>query len=220
MAERTSTRDTTADVRPLRLPRDARRSQLVEAARSVFVSKGYHAAAMDDIAERAGVSKPVVYQHFAGKLDLYLVLLDESCELLVTTIREAIDSSDDNAERVAATVEAYFAFVDEGSEDYRLVFETDIANVDRVQERLEQLDRACSDAIADAIGRQTALAGVDSDLLGRTLVGMARVGAQAWLGAGRPYPRGHAAELVAGLAWRGLSGVPVTVPTPMVEAAD
>ena len=62
--------------RPTRLPRSARRKQLLEAAQEVFVAQGYHAAAMDDIAERAGVSKPVLYQHFPGKLELYLALLD------------------------------------------------------------------------------------------------------------------------------------------------
>ena len=61
-----------------RLPRPARRLQLLGAARDVFVANGYHAAAMDEIAERAGVSKPVLYQHFPGKLELYLALLDES----------------------------------------------------------------------------------------------------------------------------------------------
>src|SRR5215469_16057105 len=61
-----------------RLPKPARRRQLLAAAQEVFVAQGYHAAAMDDIAERAGVSKPVLYQHFPGKLELYLALLDES----------------------------------------------------------------------------------------------------------------------------------------------
>src|SRR4051794_25080759 len=55
-----------------RLPRRERRAQLLESALEVFVAQGYHAAAMDDIADRAGVSKPVLYQHFPGKLDLYL----------------------------------------------------------------------------------------------------------------------------------------------------
>jgi AcrR family transcriptional regulator len=62
--------------RGVRLPRSARRAQLLEAAQEVFVESGYHAAAMDEIADRAGVSKPVLYQHFPGKLDLYLALLD------------------------------------------------------------------------------------------------------------------------------------------------
>ena len=63
-----------------RMPRPARRLQLLGAARDVFVAQGYHAAAMDEIAERAGVSKPVLYQHFPGKLELYLALLDESAD--------------------------------------------------------------------------------------------------------------------------------------------
>ena len=65
-----------------RLPRSARRKQLLAAAQEVFVANGYHAAAMDDIAERAGVSKPVLYQHFPGKLELYLALLDTQAEAL------------------------------------------------------------------------------------------------------------------------------------------
>ena len=69
--------------RGVRLPRSARRAQLLEAAQEVFVGSGYHAAAMDDIADRAGVSKPVLYQHFPGKLDLYLALLDQHSGELV-----------------------------------------------------------------------------------------------------------------------------------------
>src|SRR4029079_8810698 len=77
----------TSDARPRssRLPRHERRRQLLDAALEVFVSQGYHAAAMDGIAERAGVSKPVLYQHFPGKLELYLALLDESVGTLVET---------------------------------------------------------------------------------------------------------------------------------------
>ncbi len=67
------------------MPRRERRDQLLESALEVFVAQGYHAAAMDDIAERAGVSKPVLYQHFPGKLDLYLALLDASCDRSSTT---------------------------------------------------------------------------------------------------------------------------------------
>ena len=73
-----------------RMPRSERRAQLLEAAQAVFVQSGYHAAAMDDIADRAGVSKPVLYQHFPGKLDLYLALLDKHCETLEGLVREAL----------------------------------------------------------------------------------------------------------------------------------
>src|SRR6201989_710937 len=89
--------------RPVRLPKPARRRQLLAAAQEVFVAQGYHAAAMDDIAERAGVSKPVLYQHFPGKLELYLALLDESVEALTATVRAALESTTDNKQRVTAT---------------------------------------------------------------------------------------------------------------------
>ena len=69
--------------RPTRLPRSARRKQLLAAAQQIFVAHGYHAAAMDDIAERAGVSKPVLYQHFPGKLELYRALLTTCADDLV-----------------------------------------------------------------------------------------------------------------------------------------
>src|SRR2546423_12992588 len=86
-----------------RLPKPARRRQLLGAAREVFVAQGYHAAAMDEIAERAGVSKPVLYQHFPGKLDLYLALLDESVAALATTVRNALATTTDNEHWRTAT---------------------------------------------------------------------------------------------------------------------
>src|SRR5207237_7658531 len=95
-----------------RLPKPERRRQLLIAAQEVFVAQGYHAAAMDEIAERAGVSKPVLYQHFPGKLDLYLALLDQHATDLVKKVRMALASTTDNRQRVEASVAAYFDFVD------------------------------------------------------------------------------------------------------------
>src|SRR5829696_8645266 len=110
--------------RPARLPRSARRKQLLAAAQDVFVAQGYHAAAMDDIAERAGVSKPVLYQHFPGKLELYLALLDTHCDAIVEKVRTAMRNTRDNKERVSGAVRAYFDFVHHGSGAFRLVFES------------------------------------------------------------------------------------------------
>ena len=89
-----------APARGTRLPRSARRAQLLGAAREVFVARGYHATAMDEIAEAAGVSKPVLYQHFPGKLDLYLALLDDGIGGLVAAVRSALQSTTDNKLRV------------------------------------------------------------------------------------------------------------------------
>src|SRR5664279_3528570 len=94
-----------------RMPRTARRAQLLDSALQVFVTQGYHSAAMDDIAVRAGVSKPVLYQHFPSKLELYLDLLGESAAEMVRLVREALTVSSDNHERVDNAVAAYFTFV-------------------------------------------------------------------------------------------------------------
>src|SRR5438105_6143613 len=112
----------------IRLPRSQRRRQLLGAAQEVFVEQGYHAAAMDDIAERAGVSKPVLYQHFPGKLDLYLALLDTSCDAVVDNCRQALESTHDNKQRVAATMDVFYEYVAGDSGAFRLVFESDLTN--------------------------------------------------------------------------------------------
>src|ERR1700753_1046708 len=64
-----------------RLPRDERRGQLLIVASDVFVDHGYHAAGMDEIADRAGVSNPVLYQHFSSKLELYWAVLPRHIQL-------------------------------------------------------------------------------------------------------------------------------------------
>ena len=126
-----------------RLPRSARRKQLLAAAQEVFVANGYHAAAMDDIAERAGVSKPVLYQHFPGKLELYLALLDTQADALARAVHTALAATEDNQKRVHGVLTAYFDFVgrDEGGGAYRLIFETDLGNDPAVRARLEGMTR-------------------------------------------------------------------------------
>src|SRR4051795_4008768 len=109
--------------RATRMPRDQRRAQLLDAANEVFTTRGYHAAAMDDIAAAAGISKPVLYQHFDSKLDLYLALLDQACDNLAEVVRDALDSNDDNADRVVAAMGAFYEFVSSASGEFRFVFE-------------------------------------------------------------------------------------------------
>jgi AcrR family transcriptional regulator len=202
----------TPEARPrgARLPRHARRRQLLGAALEVFVARGYHAAAMDEIAERAGVSKPVLYQHFPGKLELYLALLDESVDTLIETCRAALRSTDDNKQRVAATFGAYFEYVAGAGQAYRLVFESDLSNEPAVRERLDRSMRECAEMISRVIKEDAALADDEAHLLSVGLVGMAQVSARYWLGTHGRIPRETAEQLVARLAWRGISGWPLT----------
>jgi AcrR family transcriptional regulator len=195
--------------RPTRLPRSARRKQLLAAAQDVFVAHGYHAAAMDDIAERAGVSKPVLYQHFPGKLELYLALLDTHSDAIVAKVREAMAATTDNKERVRGAVKAYFDFVDHESEAFRLVFESDLRNEPAVRERMERVERGCIAAITDTITGDTGFSRARAELLASGLVGAAETAAQFWLAGGRQVPKAEAEQLLAALTWRGIASFPL-----------
>lgn len=202
----------TPDARPrgTRLPRLARRKQLLGAAQEVFVAQGYHAAAMDEIAERAGVSKPVLYQHFPGKLELYLALLDEHAEALVKIVREALESTTDNKLRVQASMQAFYDFVAGDGEAYRLVFESDLRNVAPVRARVDRANQQCAEMIAQVIAEDTNAPAEEAHLLGMGLVGMAEVSARFWLSQHRSIPKDTAEKIIARLAWRGISGFPRT----------
>ena len=191
-----------------RLPRPARRRQLLGAARDVFVAQGYHAAAMDEIAERAGVSKPVLYQHFPGKLDLYLALLDESVAELVGAVSAALASTSDNRERVPATFRAFFDYVSGAGQAFRLVFESDLSNEPAVRARLDRAMYECAEMISEFIREDAGVSNEEADLLGMALVGMAQVSARYWLSEGA-FDKDLAEELLARLAWRGISGWPL-----------
>ncbi len=193
-----------------RLPRRERRAQLLEAALEVFVAQGYHAAAMDDIADRAGVSKPVLYQHFPGKLELYLALLDQACVTIIDAVREALRSTTDNKQRVAATVEAFYSYVAAETGAFRLVFESDLTSEPAVREQVDRVTHECAAAIAEVIHDDTGLTDDASMLLAVSLVGMAQVSARWWLTENGRLDRSDAASLVAGLAWRGIRGYPRT----------
>jgi AcrR family transcriptional regulator len=196
------------------MPRKARRAQLLDAALEVFVAQGYHSAAMDDIADRAGVSKPVLYQHFPGKLELYLALLDQTVDSVIEAAREALVSTEDNKERVTAAVQAFYAYVANEGGAFRLVFESDLVNEPQVRERVDRVTDECARWIARVIHEDTGLPDPQSELLAVSLVGMAQVSARYWLAKDLPVDLAEAADLVAALAWRGISGYPLTEELP------
>jgi AcrR family transcriptional regulator len=180
----------------------------------VFVAQGYHAAAMDDIAERAGVSKPVLYQHFPGKLELYLALLDQHADDLVGRVRDALSSTTDNKARVDGCVAAYFDFVTAESNDmagaFRLVFESDLNNDPLVAARVEQMHNDCAEAVAETIAKDTGSSRAEAHLLSVGMIGLAEVAARWWLQSPDLIGREDAIRLLGALTWRGISGFPRT----------
>ncbi len=202
--------DATAPVqRGTRLSRSARRAQLLVAARDVFAAQGYHAAAMDDIAEKAGVSKPVLYQHFPGKLELYRALLTTYADELVERVQKAIGATANNEQRVAAAVSAYFDFVAGEGQAYRLVFESDLRGEPEAAAVVDGALTRCIDTVASAVTTDAGLDTQRARLLAVGLVGLSQVAAQYWLDSDQSVPRDEAVALMSSLAWRGLAGFPL-----------
>ena len=192
-----------------RMPRAQRRAQLLDAALNVFVSKGFHSAAMEDIADEAGVSKPVLYQHFPGKLELYLALLDTQCDHLEALVLAALESSDDHEERVYATVRAFFSFVADEGGSFRLIYESDLTNEPQVRHRLDALEAQIGDAITQRIVQDTPLPAELAEMLGLAMAGAAQVMARTWLAHGAHFSEEVAARAAGHLAWRGIGSFPV-----------
>ena len=191
-----------------RMPRDERRAQLLAAALEVFTAAGYHSAAMDEISDRAGVSKPVLYQHFPSKLDLYLAVLDTHIDSLVFAIQKAIQSTPDNSKRVQATIAAYFDFIEADGEAFRLLFESDMNVEPAVRERLNRMTYDCAAAVSAVISLDTGLPQEAAMLLGVGLIGSAQVTARHWLERDSKLTREQAQNLVTNIIWRGISGFP------------
>lgn len=192
-----------------RLPRGERREQLLEAASEVFVDRGYHAAGMDEIAERAGVSKPVLYQHFSSKLDLYLAVLQQHVDILVTGVQDALRTTTDNRQRLRAAVQAFFDFIEHDSQGYRLIFQNDYVAEPQVAAQVKVATDACTDAVFDLISRDSGLEAHRARMIAVGLVAISVDCARYWLDSDRPISKEDAVEGTVHFAWGGLSHVPL-----------
>lgn len=170
---------------------------------------------MDDIADTAGVSKPVLYQHFPSKLLLYTALVDVACERLVEMVTEALRVEAANEQRVQATLAAFYRFVTESDDSFRFVFESDLTADADVQERIWQAQQELAHAIGEVISEDTDLPEQEATFLGIALVGMAQVSARHWHRTQDEHGQitaNRAAELIALLSWRGIAGFPLADP--------
>lgn len=122
-----------------RLPAPERKKVILDAAMRTFVEFGYHGALMDTIAERAQVTKPILYRHFPSKMALLLALLDEAADSLRNSLLEPLGDQPYWRTAIEHHVHSYFDFVKNHAMHYRLVYSTDL-NVDhRVFERITKI---------------------------------------------------------------------------------
>lgn len=193
------------------MARDARRAQVLGVAQDLFAREGYHHVSMDDIADRAEVSKPVLYRHFPSKLDLYLAVVDHRGEALVAAVDEAlaaVDRGDQPSGRavVRGIVQAYVEFVEHAGDSFSLLFESDVTRDTDVRSRVEQASADAARAICRALRELGGLPPEHADLLSTALVGMARVAATARYRT-REVGVEETVDLVTQLAWRGVAGL-------------
>ncbi len=190
----------------VRLTAEERRSQLLEVAGGLFADLGYHGLSMEHLADSAGVSKPVLYQHFPSKRELYLALVRETVEEMTTQVRKALEGTSDNRARVAGAIAAYVDFV----EDRRfplLYGPGGPADDEEVRAVLASANAGVTEAVGGLIAEDAGLDRASALLLSSALRGLALDGAQ-WWGDHGDLDKTEAVRLLARLAWRGIGGFP------------
>ena len=188
-----------------RLPAPRRRRQLLDAARDAFATRGFHGTSMDDVAEAAGVTKPVLYQHFASKRQLYLELLDDVGNQLLEAITMATADAPSPRRQVEAGFAAYVTYVASHENAFRLLFGGGARRDDEFADAVRRVESAIAEAVA-------ALIDADIDdahrrVLAQGIVGMAEGVIRQHLADGGPIDADSLGRQLADLAWGGLRNV-------------
>jgi AcrR family transcriptional regulator len=189
----------------VRLPAPQRRRQLLDRALRVFSERGFHATSMNDVAEAAGVTKPVLYQHFPSKRDLYLELLRDVGRQLTATITAATTAEEAVQAKTVAGLAAYFRFVQEQQAAFKLLFgsgsrrdESFAAAVRQVEDEIGATIAELLDPHIDA-GRRLVIA--------HGILGMAEGTCRLWLGKRLDLDPEELAGQVGELLYGGLHGL-------------
>lgn len=188
-----------------RLSAPERRRQLLDTAVEVFASRGYHGASMNDLAEAAGVTKPVLYQHFASKRELYLELLGELGAALQERIEKAAAAAGGPRRQVEAGFAAYFRFVAEHRSAFALLFGSGARRDDEFADAARRVETAMAEVVASLI--EAELDERHRRVLGHGLVGLAEATGRHWVAGGLEPGPDVLARQMADLAWAGLRNV-------------
>lgn len=189
-----------------RLPAARRKEQLLEVALPVFAARGFHLTSMNDVADAAGVTKPVLYQHFSSKRSLYLELLRSVGDRLMASIRSATTEADHPRAQVENGLRAYFTFVADQPDAYQLMFGGGTRRDTEFAEEATRVERAIAGAIAPLI-RIEGMPDRERLLFAHGIVGLAEGTTRHWRAHEDQLDPAAVATLVADLAWRGLRGV-------------
>ena len=184
-----------------------RREQLLDVGRVLFAEKGFEPTSIEEIAERAKISKPIVYEHFGGKEGLYAVLVDREMEHVVTRIAEAI-SSGTPRERVERAALAFLSYVRDQPDGF-IVLSRD-APVTLAHGGMSSLLNDVAERVADVFTTTFKKAGYDpktSPIYAHALVGMVTFVGKWWTDVRKPTVK-EVAKHIGALAWMGLRHLP------------
>jgi AcrR family transcriptional regulator len=193
-----------------RLTAEERRTAILDSALAVFSERGYHSASIDDIAGEAGVSKALIYEHFASKQELHADLIARNARELTQRVAGALSGVEveSTSERLATGLEAFFAFVEERRDAWRMLFR-DAADAESsavLDRMVEQVTAEVTVLISQDPGaRELARVGDERSLrlLAEMLVGGAQSMANWWT----EHPetsRAQLVEIAMDFAWLGL----------------
>ncbi len=190
-----------------RLTGQARRAQLVEVGRAVFAKRGYEATSVEEIAARAHVSKPIVYEHFGGKEGLYAVVVDREMDYVVRRVTEAIATGTPR-QRVEQAALAFLTYVKDHPDGFAiLAHDTPLVSP---SSGMASLLNDLAERVGDVFAATFKAAGYDpraSPIYAQALIGMVTFVGRWWTEARKPAVEEVAAHIAA-LAWMGLRHLP------------
>lgn len=189
----------------VRLPAAERRVQLLHAARSVFATEGFQSATMETVAAEAGITKPVLYQHFSSKRELFLELLRDVGDRLTDTVGAAATAASSGQAKVIDGFAAYFRFVAAHPEDFQLLFGEGVRTDAEFARAVAHVERELAIFIAALIEIENQ-SNADRLVLAHGILGMAEATGRHWIAAGATGDVEALASRVADLAWLGLRG--------------
>jgi AcrR family transcriptional regulator len=193
-----------------RLTAEARRAAILDAASAVFSARGYHSASIDDIAGEAGVSKALIYEHFASKQELHAKLVEAHAAELYARLAAAVPSVEGSASRLATGLDAFFRFVEERRDAWRMLFReaADPEAVAVLDRMLAQVTAVVAGLIAAEPGARNLPQGDRERDRGILLIAQMLVGAVQtvanWWADNEEVPREHLVETAMDFAWLGL----------------
>ncbi|HLS03794.1 MAG TPA: TetR/AcrR family transcriptional regulator [Actinomycetales bacterium] len=184
-----------------------RREQLLAVSRTLFAEKGFDGTSVEEIAARARVSKPVVYEHFGGKEGIYAVVVDRETEALLGALTGALSSPAHPRKLVEAAALALFDYIESSTDGFRILVRD--SPVAQATGTFSSLIGDVATQVEHLLAHQFKRQGLDpktAPMYAQMLVGMVALTGQWWLDARAPDKREVAAHLV-NLAWNGLAGI-------------